>query len=194
MAEPLLVLDDFLTPAYSVFRESIAPQLKAPLGGGAVQHRRQYSRPLSRFRLRAPQESAKTSTNFWAFVAYVQGDIPFRFSGLQYGDLTANPFFVGFGDGATRDLLLPHRNVSQVTIYVGTQGAPGTPVPIGAINSAAGSLTLASPPASGAYLRATYRCWFKMVFDYDGDTALTEEWYYFDEFRYEGIPLLEVPF
>jgi hypothetical protein len=194
MAEPLLILDDFITPAYSVFREVVAPQRKAPLGAGAVQNRRQYARPLSRFRLRAPQETTQRSTNFWAFVAYCQGDVPFRFSGLQYGNLTANPFFVAFGDGSTRDLLLPHRNVSQVKVYVGSRGAPGTPVPIAYLNSAAGSLTLSSPPALNTYIRASYMCWYKCVMDVEGDVAMTEEFYYNDQFRYESIAILEVPF
>ena len=194
MADPLLVLDDFLSPAYSVFREVVAPQLKAPMGAGAVQRRRQYARPLSRFRLRAPLEQSQSSAEFWAFVAYCQGDVRFRFSGLQYGNLTAHPFFVAFGDGATRDLLLPHRNVSEVKVYVGTRGQAGTPVPIGQINSAAGSLTLASPPAVNTYVRATYRCFYTCVMDHDGDIALTEENIYVDEFRYESISIIEVPF
>jgi hypothetical protein len=191
---PLLWIDDVLQPAYSVFREIVAPQLKAPLGAGAILHRRQYARPLSRFRLRAPHETIATSTHLWAFVAFHQGDIPFAFSGLHYGDLTATPFFIALGDGATRDLLLPHRNVSEVKVYVGTRGATGTPVPLGQVNSAAGSLTLSSPPASGAYIRATYRCWFKTILDHEGETALTEEHFYYDSLRYEQIVLLEIPF
>jgi hypothetical protein len=194
MADPLLVLDDYLTPAYSVFRETVAPQLQTPLGAGVVQHRRQYARPLSRFRLQAPQEVWQRASNFWAFVSYVQSDIPFRFSGYQYGNHSLTPFFVAFGDGQTRDVLLPHRNVSNVTIYVGTRGQTGTPVPIATLNSAAGSLTLSSAPAFNSYIRATYANWYKCLFDVQGDVLLTEDNYYLDQYRYESVLVIEVPF
>lgn len=194
MAEPLLRLDDVLKPSYSVFRELLAPQLQAPLGAGAIQRRRQWARPLTRFRLRAPQEDFATGTALWAFFTYVQGDIPFRFNGLQYGDFSLNPLFIGFGDGTQTDFLLPNRNVSAVLVYEGTRSTLGTVVPIVAVNSAAGSVELNNPPAVNAYVRASYRCWYKCVRDYEGNTALTEEWYYSQQSRFEEIALLEVPF
>lgn len=192
---PLLVLDDILTPSYAVMREMVAPQLTAPLGSGVIQHRRQWSRPLTRFILRAPQETFTTSTALWSFYAYHQSDIPFRFSGLQYGDLTRTPGFLAFGDGTTRDLLLPHRNVSLVAIYVGSKTLLGASVPLVVVNSAAGTVRLSSAPAVDTYIRASYRTWYKCVFDQGAeDVLLHEEWTFQNISQYETLTLLEVPF
>jgi hypothetical protein len=193
MAEPLLVLDDILHPNYSVIRELLAPQLLAPLGGGAVQTRRQWVRPLSRFRLRAQMVDKATATALWAFYAYVQSDKPFRFSGLQYADFTTTPLFVGFGDGATRDVLLPNRNVSVVQMYVGDKANLGATRPIVTINAAAGSVTLASAPAVNTYIRAGYKCWYRCIFSAENEVLLSEEWRYTQSSFFEQITLLEVP-
>lgn len=194
MAEPLLVLDDIVCPNYSVVREMLAPQLQAPLGAGAIQTRRQWVRPLSRFRLRAQMVDKATATALWAFYSYVQSDKPFRFSGLQYGDFTATPLFVGFGDGATRDVLLPNRNVSVVQMYVGSHTSLGATRPIVTINAAAGSVTLASAPAAGSYIRAGYRTWYKCIMSPENDPLLSEEWRYTQSSFFEQIVLIEVPY
>jgi hypothetical protein len=194
MAEPLLVLDDILHPNYSVVREMIAPQLQAPLGAGAIQTRRQWVRPLSRFRLRAQMVDKPTATAIWAFYAYVQSDKPFRFSGLQYGDFTMMPLFVGFGDGVTRDVLLPNRNVSVVQMYVGTRTTLGQTYPLVTSNTAAGSVTMASAPAVNSYIRAGYKCWYRCIFSAENEMLLSEEWRYTNTSYFEQITLLEVPF
>lgn len=191
---PLLRLDDILHPNYSVVRELLAPQLQAPLGAGAIQTRRQWVRPLSRFRLRAQMVDRVTATALWAFYAYHQSDVAFQFSGLQYSDVTLTPLFVGFGDGSTRDVLLPNRNVSLVQMYVGDRTSLGATRPIVTINAAAGSVTLASAPALNTYIRAGYKCFYKCIFSAENEVLLSEEWRYTQSSFYEQITLLEVPY
>ena len=176
MAEPLLVIDDILAFNYSVVRELLLHNSRLRSVPGAIQTRRQWVRPLSRFRLRAQMVDKATATALWAFYAYVQSDKPFRFSGLQYGDFTAMPLFVGFGDGATRDVLLPNRNISVVQMYVGTKTCLGATRPIVTINAAAGSVTLSSAPAVNSFIRAGYRSWYKCIFSAENEVLLSEEW------------------
>jgi hypothetical protein len=135
-----------------------------------------------------------TATALWAFYAFHQSDVAFRFSGLQYGDFTTTPLFVGFGDGATRDILLPNRNVSVVQVYVGTKASLGATVPTGVLNSSAGSITLASPPAANTYIRAGYRCWYKTIFSAENEVLVSEEWRYTQSSYVESVVLQEVPY
>ena len=119
------------------------------MGGGGFHVRRQWARPLYRFRLKAPLEPKAKSSQLAAVFSALQGDVPFLFCGLTWGDFSTQAIFLQFGTGFQADFLLPNRHVSQVTVYVGTRGVTGTPVPLATLNAVAGSCRLSSIPYNG---------------------------------------------
>jgi hypothetical protein len=79
-------------------------------------------------------------------------------------------------------------------VYQGGQGFTGTPLPIESLNGAGGSVTLSVVPPYGAYMRATYNCWYHVVVQFDGDIAVSESMDYADQFSWDNIVIQEVPY
>lgn len=67
----------------------------------------------------------------------------------------------------------------------------GVGVTVSLMNSS-GLITFAAAPADGAEIRALYRCRYKTAFVVEGQVLLTDEEFYNQTYRYEGITLREV--
>src|SRR5262245_8024029 len=96
MAAPIQTLS--LDTHYSIFRRQIAPTLRTKLGGGAVQVRRQYQRPVYEFTIKDSHAIQSAAEAFYGFAQYHQGDIAFLWSGGPWGTVST-PILFGFGDG-----------------------------------------------------------------------------------------------
>jgi hypothetical protein len=179
-----LVLDTH----YSVFREVFHPRLMGRVGGGATMVRRLYERPTYRFRVRNAMATQAEAEAFYGFALYHGPDRPFWFAGERWG-VVSTPILVGFGTGSQTDFHLPNRQIIG-SLVVSLDSDSGGPQPT--LTAASGLLSFAAPPGNNVKITASYTCQYKVVFDLSGDILLTEEEFYRQLFRYEGIGLLEV--
>jgi hypothetical protein len=160
------------------------------MGGGGVQVRRQFERPLYQFRVHASQEARASAQALYGFAAYHQGDIPFWYS----GDIWATPHnttpgLVGFGDGVTTHFLLPNRHIlSGPTMRVAGVVEAGF-----TLTASSGLIVFSSAPADQAIITAeAYTCRYKCVFWMGEEVLLSEEQFYQAMSRFEGIILREL--
>lgn len=185
MAAPIqsLVLDMH----YSIVRDVIAPTSRARIGGGAVQVRRLYERPLYRFRVHATHEKRADAEPFAAFAVYHQGDIPFLWSGREYGTVT-NAVLVGFGNGTQTNFFLPNRRIlTGPTVKV-----DGTPTGV-TLTASSGLIVFAAAPADQTKITAeVYTSEYKCLFWNDSEVLSSEEMFYNQLSKFEGIILQEI--
>lgn len=187
MAAPLQVFQ--IDPHYSVFRDILAPALTVPLGGGTVQARRRYARPVYQFRVQDRHATKAQAEYIYSFMQYHQGDIPFFFSGGPWS-IVELPLLFGFGDGVRTEFFLNNRHIITGTLTTYADTVLDSPLP--SIDLASGLLTYATPPADQARLTAGYQCEYKCTFVSQGETLQSEEHTYANLFKYEGIILREV--
>lgn len=186
MAAPMQTFQ--LNSHYSVLRRVLHPTRVSQLGAGARQVRREWPRPLYEFVVHDSQAAQSSAEYIYSFVTYHAGDIPFWWSGGPWGT-PSTPLLVGFGDGAQTEFFLPNRYVTPGTLSVEVGGAP---VSVASVDWAAGLVTLGSPPADQAEIRAQYACVYKCVFAYESVIALSEEQFYAQLFKYEGMTIREM--
>jgi hypothetical protein len=186
---PMQTIDQLIVdPHYSVFREVVAPTLRSRVGGGAMQVRRLYERPIYQFRLRAAQETKAQAEALYGFYLYHQGDIPFWFGGKEWGTV-ATPILTAFGNGTQTQFFLHNRNITG-SLQVYLNGVLADPQP--SLTASSGMITFASAPGADVKITASYTCRYKCVFHSEDDVLLTEEEFYRQLFRYEGLVLREL--
>jgi hypothetical protein len=191
---PVMTLNSsILDPHYSIFRDVIAPTLRTKLGGGASSARRLYERPVYQFRLQATHESQPQAEAIYGFYLYHQGDTPFWFDGNQWGTIST-PLLVGFGTATQTHYFLPNRHITG-SLLVSVTAAPAYDTPVLTAVTATGSsglIVFAAPPAADAKITATYTCRYKVIFFHEGEVLLSEEQFYNQLYRYQGLVLREV--
>lgn len=186
MAPPIQTLT--LDGHYSVFRRIIAPTRVSRLGGGAMQVRRLYQRPIYEFVLHDDMRTQADAEYLYSFMQYHQGDRGFFFAGNEWG-LVSTPLLFGIGDGVTTVFSLNNRYIESGTLVTYTNGTQDGSTP--SLEPELGTVTYASPPALGALLTATYDCKYLCFFVESGDVLQSEEYFYQKLFRYPGIVLRE---
>src|SRR4026209_2702362 len=87
-----------IDPHYSILRRILAPTRRSAVGGGAMAVRRQWERPVYEFVLKDSHAHKASAEYLYGFARYHQGDIPFVWSGNQWGVLST-PLLFDFGDG-----------------------------------------------------------------------------------------------
>lgn len=188
MAAPIQTLA--LDGHYSIFRRIIAPTRVNRLGGGAMQVRRLYQRPIYEFVLRDSMRVQADAEYLYSFMQYHQGDTAFLFSGNEWGEPSV-PLLFGFGDGTRTEFYLNNRTITSGTILTYQDGVLDSPLPT--IDLTSGLLTyFAGAPANGKKLTAKYTCLYKCVFASEQELLQNEELFYQALFRYEGIVLREL--
>lgn len=166
----------------------MAPRLATPVGGGASQLRRRYARPLYQFTLNETQSTRAEATALLGFLTFVQGDIPFFWSGGEWGTQNT-PLLVGYGDGVRQQFLLPNRYITgNLEVQVN-----GVAIPTPGLDGATGLLSLPTI-AWGALITATYTCTYRVTLWQEGETLATEENIALGLFRRQGIVFREFPF
>jgi len=185
----MLTLDNLIVdPHYSVFRDIVAPTLRSRVGGGAMQVRRLYERPVYQFRLRAVHETKAQAEALYGFYLYHQGDVPFWFGGKQWGTV-ATPILTAFGDGSRTQFFLHNRHITgSLQVYLNDVLANPQPT----LTASSGLITFSAAPGLDVKITASYTCRYKCVFHGEGEALLTEEEFYLALFRYEGIVLREL--
>lgn len=174
---------------YSIFRRILAPTRRSAVGGGALAVRRQWERPVYEFVLKDSHAIKSSAESLYAFAQYHQGDIPFTWSGNQWG-VVSTPILFGFGDGVRTQFFLNNRTITTGTLQAYINAVLASPQP--SIDLASGLLTFSSPPGNNLPLTATYTCTYRCVFANEGDVLMNEELFYNQLFRYEGIVIREL--
>ena len=186
MAAPMQTLA--IDTHYSIFRRILAPRVQNRLGGGAMQVRRLYERPVYEFGIHDSHAVKTMAETIYGFLQYHQGDTPFWFAGNEWGNIQS-PILVGFGDGARTQFFLNNRNITTSTIQMYVNA---TPTGISSIDLPSGLVTFGAAPASNATISATYQCTYKCVFAVGQDVLQSEEQFYKQLYKYEGITLQEL--
>ena len=174
-------------PTYPIMRTVIAPRLATPGGTGVTQLRRRYPRPLYQFTLSDAQMDKATALTLASFLIYHQGDIPFYWSGGEWGTVESL-VLIGVGDGVRTQWYLPNRHITgALLVWVGGV----TPQTITAIDGATGLVTLATAVAPAQPLYATYTCLYKVTVWNESDVFMTESNLYAGLFKQDGVVLRE---
>lgn len=175
---------------YSIFRRILAPTRRSTVGAGHYLVRRQWERPVYEFTIQDRHAIKSTAEYIYSFVQYHQGDIPFIWSGDQWG-VVSTPIVFGFGDGVRTQFFLNNRTITTATLQAYINGVLASPQP--SIDLLSGLLTFSSAPGDGLPLTATYTCTYRCVFANEAEVLLNEELFYNALFRYEGLVLRELP-
>jgi hypothetical protein len=173
---------------YSVIRELLSPTRRISLGGGATGQRRHYERAVWRFRLHATHEVKSALEDISSFYLQHMGDVPFYFSGEQWGTVST-PIHVGWGTGAQTHYFLPNRHVTG-SLSVRVAGVVASPPPT--LTGSSGLIVFSAAPAADAEIRASYTCRYKCIFWNEDEVLLSEEEFVHHLFTIEGIVLSEV--
>jgi hypothetical protein len=177
-----------IAPHYSVFRSMLAPQLTQDLGAGFYQTRRRFPRPVYKFTLHDDEEDKAAAEALYSFMAYHQGDIPFWYSGSQWGSVNSGDCLIGEGDGIRTHWLLPNRHILDGTLVVLVDGS--STAFSWTVDTGPGLIVLSTAPP-GSLITATYACQYKCVFLVESETLLNQELFQYQLFKSGGIMLRE---
>src|SRR5262249_5458547 len=107
-----------LDPHFPLVRRVIAPTRRTPLGGGAMQVRRQWPTPAYEFVLSEKQADPAKLRELWGFFAFFQGDQPFwiyQANNPLFDVPSSDPIMFARGDGTQKQFFLPNRNIAVGT-------------------------------------------------------------------------------
>ena len=171
---------------YSITRDVLVPRMASMLGGGAVHVRRRYDRPAYAFHVQATHEDKDDDNAFFSFVNQ-HLDTAFWFSGDEWLTQSIN-VQIGFGNNVRTQWFLPNRNIrGGLHVYEGSEENLTM-----TLDKASGLITFSSAPALNMSITAGYICRYKCVFWPQGDAMLSEQQFYHQLYRMEGIMLREV--
>lgn len=174
-------------PTYPIMRTLIAPRLATPGGSGVTQLRRRYPRPLYQFTLGDAQMDKGTALALTSFFSYHQGDIPFYWTGGEWGTVDSL-VLVGVGNGVRTQWYLPNRHITgSLLMWVGGV----TPQIVATIDGATGLATTVTAVPAAQPVYATYTCLYKLTVWNESETFLTESNLYAGLFKQDGIVLRE---
>lgn len=176
-----------LNPTYPVTRTVIAPRLATPGGAGVTQVRRRYPRPLYQFTIGDAQMDKRAALALTSFLAFHQGDIPFYWSGGEWGTIDG-PVLFGIGDGVRTQWYLPNRHITgSLTVADGH----GLLLTTSAIDGATGMITIVGAVEPNLPIYAAYTCVYKLTVWNESEVLLSESNIYAGLFKQDGVVLRE---
>ena len=162
----------YASPTNVLPQDTDMPTLVDDLGGGARSFRRQFTRPLSRWKFDVPGIQAVLDQQE-GFFKYTQGDTPFWFDGAGAEDVS-EPVILGVGDGSTTDFKFNDCHVFVNSIVIYQNGGPHTGWDaLGGDGITCQQVRFTAAPGVNVQVTAKYRRKFKVVLI--SDNALSKQ-------------------
>lgn len=177
-----------LNTSYPVRREVLNPRQISPRGGGIFQVRNLWHRNYYRFYVTAKFLLRGELDAFMGFVNLHKGTRAFQWSGLEWG-FVGNPTVFAEGNGSQTQFFLPNRFVYEGSLFLYLNGVE---TPAQSVNWGSGLVTLSSPPGVDVLISAKYQCYYKVIFDYEGEAIYSEEQTYLNLGDIVNVSMREV--